>query len=130
MPEAFSATISLSEERRPRPMKTPTSTAMGIVKIRTGGSVHRNSSAMVLHAARVADDQVHEADELRNEENEGEDGEPQSAWEATSRPMYRSRRRIQREVDFSTVERRHLLARLAKRAQLEMAAGAWEGGGR
>ena len=77
MPEACRATISLSEERRPRPINTPTSTAMGIVKIRTGGSVQRKSSAIVPAAAGVADDQVHQAHELRDEENKGEDGESQ-----------------------------------------------------
>ena len=47
MPEACRATISLSAESRPRPMSTPTRTAMGMVKARTGVSEQRKISETV-----------------------------------------------------------------------------------
>ena len=77
MPEACRATISLSDESRPRPISTPTSTAMGIVKISTGGSVQRKSSAMVPASSEWRTIKIHQANELRNEKNKGEDSESQ-----------------------------------------------------
>src|ERR1700730_15832029 len=46
MPRAERATISLSMDMRPRPSMTPTSTAMGIVKTKTLGRMHRKSCAI------------------------------------------------------------------------------------
>ena len=44
-----------------------------MVKVKTAGKMHRKSLRICVAGAGVADKQLHEADELGNEENEGED---------------------------------------------------------
>ncbi len=49
------------------------STAIGMVKVKTAGKMHRKSLRICVPEPGVADEQLHQTDELRDEKYKGED---------------------------------------------------------
>jgi hypothetical protein len=94
IPQACSATISLSAERRPSPISTPTSTAIGSVKVRTGGSEQRKSFATVHVPPEWRTIKSISRTSCGTKKTKVNTARPRMACDATSRVMYRSSRRI------------------------------------
>ena len=94
MPDAFKAVISLSAERRPRPISTPTKVAIGSVNANTGVSEHKNSNPILPAPLECRTISSMSRTSCGTKKTKVNMARPSSEWEKTSRQMYLSRMRI------------------------------------
>jgi len=94
IPEAWIATISLSAESRPSPIRTPTRTAIGIVKASTGASEQMKRSATVRMPPEWRTTKSIKRTSCGTKKTNVKTARPSNECEATSRPIYLSSRRM------------------------------------
>ena len=95
-PEARMATISLSEARRLRPSKTPTSTAMGMVTLKVLGSVKSRISITLEKVELLRTTTSRMCGKSCMNKMKVKSAQPMSVWERISPRMYRVSMRTDR----------------------------------